>query len=78
MQVVPFPRAPDAKVVALLENVLERARRGEVIAVAIAAHVYGETATDTGQGYELGAGDVAHLVCAIERLKLRLLEHGGR
>ena len=28
----------------------------------------------TGTVYALGEGDVAHLVCALERLKLRLLD----
>ena len=58
-------------VVGVLEDMLARAKRGEVRAVALACHL---VPTSTSTIYALGDGNVAHLVCALERVKLRLLE----
>ncbi len=41
--------------------------------VAIAAECAGQC---TSTAYNMGDGDVAHLVLALERLKLRLLDDG--
>lgn len=53
-----------------LEHYLEKAKRGELVALSIAAQVDGSS---TSTYFHLQGGSVAHLVCAIERLKLRLL-----
>lgn len=73
---IELPRpSPDATVIEVIEAMLDRARCGEVNAIAIAAHMNG---MDTASVYRVGqCGDVAHLVCAIERVKLRLLDHRG-
>lgn len=72
--VVALKRASDPRVVRVLRTMLDMAERGEVVAVAVAAqNTGGETAT----GYEIGDGDIAHLVCSLERLKLRLLSIGS-
>ena len=62
---------PQQDVVGTLRDMLARAERGEVRAVAIASHT---VPTSTSTTFALGDGNVAHLVCALERLKLRLLE----
>ena len=62
---------PQEGVICTLRDMLARAERGEVRAVAIAAHT---VPTNTSTVYALGDGNIAHLVCALERLKLRLLE----
>jgi len=68
---VALKREPDAAVIALIEELLERAKRGEIIAVAVAAQL---PDASTSSAYELGSdGDVAHLTMAMERVKLRLL-----
>lgn len=62
---------PSAAIVQLLEGILDRARRGEVLGISVAAHL---TGNETMQAWALGNdGDVAHLICALERAKLRLL-----
>jgi len=66
--------APQQDVIGLLRELLERAERGEVRAVAVAAHAGNE---DTGTAFAMGDGNVAHLVCALERLKLGLLNYRG-
>lgn len=69
------PGEPSAEIVSGLETLLARARRGEFLAVAFAGHV---RPSDTATFYSLGGGgDVAHLVTAIERVKLRLLAAGA-
>ncbi len=63
-----------AEIVELLQCLLERAHRGQIRAIAVAVH---ERPMDTGSTFSLGTdGDVAHLVTAIERVKLRLLHEG--
>jgi hypothetical protein len=65
-------RPPVPKIVTALEELLARAKRGDVLAVAIAIET-GEL--ETGGTFAIGPqGDVAHLVCGLERLKKRLLE----
>ncbi len=61
---------PDARVVSLCQELLARARRGELVSIAIAMQTQG---AGTATSFEMGEGDTAHLVLAIERLKLRLL-----
>ena len=64
---------PRDDVVEVLAELLERARDGHIRSVAIAWEARG---SGTGSAFALGDGDLAHLVCAQERLKLRLLDHG--
>lgn len=72
MDLVRLDRSPVPSVVELLEDLLERARRGEVIGVAVAAACSERCDAST---YAIGEGTVAQLVLSIERVKLRLLEH---
>lgn len=65
---------PVPSVVALLEDVLRRARAGEIRGVAIAATC---DARCDGSAFDLGDGGVAGLNLAIDRLKGRLLAHHG-
>lgn len=58
-------------VVEKLEEFLMRAKSGEIRAIAIAAQAP-ERCTLTA--YELGDGDMGHLVLGLERIKLRLLD----
>lgn len=77
--IVALPKpAADIEIVERLQDMLDRAKRGEVVSVAIAAQTRHEgAALDTANAFSFGEdGDVAHLVCAIERLKLRLLAAG--
>jgi len=79
-RIVALPKAPPARsIVQLAEDMLARAKRGEIIAIAVAAHVRVDGVdTGTSSAYSLGDnGDVAHLVCAIERVKLALLAAGS-
>lgn len=62
---------PQEGVIGALREALEMAERGEIRAIAIATHCDNRS---TGTIYALGDGNIAHLVCALERLKLRLLE----
>lgn len=63
---------PVPEVVALLEDMLERAKAGEVIGVGVVSACRGRA---DGTAYALGEGSIASLVLACERLKLRLLMH---
>lgn len=65
---------PVPEVVEILEDLLTRAREGEIIGIAVAA------ACDqhcTGLTFEIGDSNIADLYLAIERLKLRLLDYEG-
>lgn len=62
---------PQDDVIAVLREVLARAERGEVRAVAIAVH---QSPNETATIYAMGDGDMAHLNLAIDRIKLRLLD----
>lgn len=64
---------PVPEVVAILEDALHRARAGEVIGVGLVMACSGRCEATS---YALGAGDVATLVLATERLKVRLLAIG--
>lgn len=67
----PVENPPEADIVELIEGFLESARRGELVAVAIAAHHRGG---EVGTGYTIArGGDGAHLVAALEKLKYRML-----
>jgi len=69
--------SPIPEVVDILRKALERAERGELRAVVIATHVHMPGCENgTGSAYEIGDGNVANLVCAIEHAKLRLLGYG--
>ena len=61
------------EVVALLQDVLQRARNGEIIGVGLALACTGRAESTA---YALGEGGVATLVLATERLKARLLREG--
>ena len=58
-------------VVEILGEMLEKAKAGDLRSVAIA---FESRECGTGSSFALGDGDTAHLVCAMERLKLRLLD----
>jgi hypothetical protein len=64
---------PVADVVTLLEDTLRRARDGEVIGVAIAMACAGRC---DATAYAVGDGNIAALVLACARLKVRLLSVG--
>ena len=61
---------PVAEVIDMLESMLERARAGQIIGVAIVA---AEVGRYESTGFAIGEGAVSTLVCGTERLKLRLL-----
>lgn len=63
---------PVPKVIALLEDLLNRAKEGEIIAIAVAAQCPHQR---TMNAYDVGRGDRAYLVCAIELAKLTILSH---
>lgn len=63
---------PVPDVIEICEDLLERAKAGTMIAIAVAAQSASATTTTV---YSIGDGDVAHLICAIERVKLRLLDY---
>lgn len=63
---------PRADVVAHLEDLLRRAKAGEVRGIAVAV------SADRGceaTSYTIGDGTIAQLVLAVRRLELRLLDH---
>lgn len=62
---------PVLEVVALLEDLLERARSGEVIGVAVAAACNGRADATV---YELGEGSVSSLHLGLCRMQRRLLD----
>lgn len=65
---------PEPSVVNVLRDLLARAEAGDILAIAVATHL---RENRTGSAWSLGKdGDVAHLVCAIERVKARLLQIG--
>lgn len=61
---------PVPGVVACCEEMLARAKSGDLLSIAVAAQSRGAS---TSTAYDNSEGDVAYLVCALERLKLRLL-----
>ena len=64
---------PVEEVVALLREVLARAEAGEVIGVGVAMACAGRC---DATAYAVGDGNIATLVLACARLKMRLLIHG--
>lgn len=64
---------PDARVVALCQELLARARSGDLVSLAVAGQTLGAGTTTS---FELGEGDVAHLHLALARLQARLLGLG--
>ena len=64
-----------ADVTGVLRDALKRAEAGEVRAVAVATQMRNRY---TASAYALGDGDIANLVCSLERLKLRLLADGDK
>jgi hypothetical protein len=58
----------------MLRHMLHLAEAGHIRAVAVAVH---SDIADTGTGFALGDGDIAHLVLALERTKLRLLNESN-
>ena len=65
---------PNDALVDLLEDLLNKAKSGEVISIAVAMHTKGNCTTTA---FELGRGDIAHLNLALDRIKLRLLDYVG-
>lgn len=65
------PRA-EPKVIEVLRDLLGRAERGEIIAIAVAAQLSGQQ--ESGSAYAVGErGSDAYLIGAIEMVKLRIL-----
>jgi hypothetical protein len=64
-------REPVADVVCVLEELLRRAQEGEILGIAVAAAM---VESRTAHQCVVGKADIAHLVTAIERVKLRLLQ----
>jgi len=65
---------PSKPIVEILRDVLERAERGEVRGLAIAAHLRGG---ETLQGWSLGTdGSVGNLVYGLELVKCKLMRIG--
>ncbi len=58
------------EVVSTLEEMLEKARAGDLCSVAIVAQARAAATVTT---FAMGEGDRAHLVYALEVLKLRLM-----
>lgn len=65
---------PVPVVVEVLEDMLDKARRGEVIAIAIGAVCHGR---HTASVYTIGDATIADLYLGIERCKIRLLDERG-
>lgn len=62
----------EPKVIEVLHDLLARAERGEIIAIAVAAQLSGQQ--ESGSAYAVGErGSDAYLIGAIEMVKLRLL-----
>jgi NAD(P)-dependent dehydrogenase (short-subunit alcohol dehydrogenase family) len=60
------------QVIRMLESTIAKVKEGKIVAVALAAQGLG---LSTVSAFALGEnGDLSHLVCAIERVKLRLLD----
>lgn len=68
----PEDAGPVPSVVALLENILERARRGEIIGIIIGAAC---NRVCDASVFDLGESNIAVLLLAMERAKMRLLQH---
>lgn len=66
-------QGPVPEVIALLEDMLRRARDGEIIGLSVIAVCTGHA---DATAYALGASDIATLVLACERIKMRLLREG--
>lgn len=63
---------PEPKVIEVLRDLLGRAERGEIIAIAVVAQLSGQQ--ESGSAYAVGErGSDAYLIGAIEMVKLRLL-----
>lgn len=70
----PVENQPDADMVAYLEEILGRVRRGEIAALAVVCHHRGG---EIGTIFRIAeGGDGAHLVAALEKVKMRLLFPG--
>lgn len=65
--------APDPRVVALLEEALDKARAGELLGVGLVTVTTGRAIATC---YEIGEGGVAGLVYALRCLERRLLDLG--
>lgn len=64
---------PVPEVIEALEEALRRAQKGEIIGVGIVSACDGRA---DGSMFAIGDGDIARLVLACERLKMRLLREG--
>jgi hypothetical protein len=71
LKVLGFKQYAQGDVVDMLEDMLAMAKSGHIRAAAVAIHA---DVGNTGGGFALGNGDVAHLVCSLERIKLRILD----
>jgi hypothetical protein len=63
---------PVPEVVDTLRDLLARAEAGEIIGIAVGAACNGRADAST---YALGEGSIASLVLALERCKVRLMQH---
>lgn len=66
-------QGPVPEVIALLEDMLRRAYDGEIIGLGVVAACTGRA---DASAYALGESDIATLVLACERVKMRLLREG--
>jgi hypothetical protein len=71
MHVLKFKKEAQQDVVGMFKHMTEMARAGHIRAAAVAVHTDVE---DTGSAFALGNGNIAQLVCSLERVKKRLLE----
>jgi hypothetical protein len=64
--------APRADVIALLEDMLERAKSGQVRGIAISVSTKGDC---WGSAYKLGDGGIAHVIAGLVEVQARLLKN---
>lgn len=71
-ELVPLALPPRGDVIALLEDLLERARAGEIRGIAVAMSCSEACEATT---YQLGDATIADLLLPLVRVQQRLLDH---
>lgn len=74
VELVPLGTLGNTAAVTMLEEWLERARSGEIVALALIAQT---TDRCTATEHCIGEGDLAVLSFALDRMKQRLLDEDG-